>query len=88
MAQVSVRIDDGVKADAEALFARLGLNLPTAIGIFIRQALQCHGLPFEVKEDPFYSSQNVDYLRKVSADYTAGRHFSSHDLLEVRENDE
>jgi len=48
MAQVNFRIDDGVKADAEVLFARLGLNLTTAIGIFIRQAVQCRGLPFEV----------------------------------------
>jgi len=88
MAQVNFRIDDDVKAEAEALFARLGLNLTTAIGIFIRQALQRRGLPFEVKEDPFYSPQNVDYLRKVSADYAVGRHFSPHDLVEVRENDE
>jgi len=88
MAQVNFRVEDSVKADAEALFDRLGLSLSTAIGIFIRQALQCRGLPFEVREDPFYSPQNMNYLRKVSADYAAGRNFSSHSLIEVRESDE
>ena len=88
MAQVNFRIDDDVKTDAEALFDRLGLNLTTAINIFIRQALQCRGLPFDVKEDPFDSPQHVDYLRKVSADYAAGRNFAQHDLAEVHENDE
>ena len=88
MAQVNFRIDDCVKADAEDLFTRLGLNLSTAISMFIRQALQCRGLPFEVREDPFYSPQNMDYLRRVSADYSAGRNFSSHELIEVCESNE
>ena len=81
MAQVNFRIDDSVKADAEDLFTRLGLNLSTAISMFLRQALQCRGLPFEVREDPFYSPQNMDYLRRASADYAAGRNFSSHGLV-------
>lgn len=29
----------------------MGLDLSTATGIFYRQALRCHGLPFEVKVD-------------------------------------
>ena len=41
----------GVKAQAAALFKSLGMDLSTATGIFYRQALRCHGLPFEVKAD-------------------------------------
>ena len=33
------------------LFKSLGMDLSTATGIFYRQALRCHGLPFEVKVD-------------------------------------
>ena len=80
MAKVNFRIDDRMKADAEELFARLGLNLTTAITIFLRQALQCRGLPFEVKEAPFDSPQIMAHLRKASADYDAGRNFSAHDI--------
>lgn len=88
MAQVNFRIDDKVKADADALFARLGMNMSTAVGIFIRQALSHHGLPFEVKEDPFYAPGNLAHLRETSDDYASGRNFSSHELVEVGEADE
>ena len=40
-----------LKAQAAALFKSLGMDLSTATGIFYRQALRCHGLPFEVKAD-------------------------------------
>ena len=40
-----------LKAQAAALFKSLGMDLSTATGIFYRQALRYHGLPFEVKLD-------------------------------------
>ena len=46
--------DDGIDmaiSEAAALFKSLGMDLSTATGIFYRQALRCHGLPFEVKVD-------------------------------------
>ena len=39
------------KPQGAALFKSLGMDLSTATGIFYRQALRCHGLPFEVKVD-------------------------------------
>ena len=83
MAQVNFRIDDEVKENADALFTRLGMNMSTAVTIFIHQALQQNGLPFEVKDDPFYSPENQAYLRKAFEDYKAGRNFTEHELIEV-----
>lgn len=51
MATVTIRIDAALEAEAAALFEELGLDLSTATGIFYRQALRCHGLPFDVKID-------------------------------------
>ena len=81
MAQVNIRIDDEVKANADALFVRLGMNMSTAITIFIHQALQHNGLPFEVKVDPFYDPKNLAHLRKAVADYKDGYNFVEHDLI-------
>ena len=39
------------EASTPTLFKTLGMDLSTATGIFYRQALRCHGLPFEVKVD-------------------------------------
>lgn len=40
-----------MKEQAAALFKSLGMDLSTATGIFYRQALRYHGLPFEVRLD-------------------------------------
>lgn len=52
MATVSaqIRIDAAVKAEAMALFQNLGLDLSTAVNVFLRQCLIHRGLPFRVKE--------------------------------------
>lgn len=48
---MTLRIEPELKSQAAALFQALGMDLSTATGIFYRQALRCHGLPFEVKLD-------------------------------------
>lgn len=48
---LTLRIDPELKMQASELFNALGMDLSTATGIFFRQALRCHGLPFEVKLD-------------------------------------
>lgn len=46
---MTLRMEPELKEQAAALFKSLGMDLSTATGIFYRQALRCHGLPFEVK---------------------------------------
>lgn len=48
---MTLRMEPELKAQAASLFKSLGMDLSTATGIFYRQALRCHGLPFEVKTD-------------------------------------
>jgi len=45
----SVRMDSELKRECESLFGELGMNLTTAINVFLRQSLRVGGLPFEVK---------------------------------------
>ena len=55
MAKVStnISIDAEVKKQAQELFADLGLDLSTAINIFLKKALAWHGIPFDVtREEP------------------------------------
>ncbi len=47
----TLRMEPELKDLAAALFKALGMDLSTATGIFYRQALRCHGLPFDVKID-------------------------------------
>jgi DNA-damage-inducible protein J len=45
---VSIRMDVKLKKDAELLFKELGLNMTTALNVFLKQAVREQCLPFEV----------------------------------------
>ena len=45
---ISIRMDTELKAQAEALFSELGMNLTTAFNIFVRQSLREGKIPFEI----------------------------------------
>ena len=45
---ISIRMDSKVKAQADALFHELGMNLTTAFNIFVRQSLREGRIPFEI----------------------------------------
>lgn len=48
-ATFSVSIDKDIKSQSESIFNELGLNLATAINVFLRKSIQEGGFPFEVK---------------------------------------
>ena len=44
----SVRMDADIKKKCEALYGELGVNLTTAINVFLRQSLRSGGFPFDM----------------------------------------
>jgi len=52
----NIRIDEAVKAEATALFARFGLTLADGVNVFLRVAIEERGLPFDLKLRPTYSA--------------------------------
>ena len=49
---LSIRIDRGLKDEADRIFSMLGMNLTTAITIFVRQAVRQKKIPFEISLYP------------------------------------
>jgi len=43
---ISIRIDEDVKKEAESLFADMGLTLSSATNVFFRQVIRTKGIPF------------------------------------------
>ena len=48
---VTFRVDDELKAQADALFSELGMSLSTAFNIFLRQSVREQQLPFSVTKN-------------------------------------
>lgn len=45
----SVLMDSDIKEQCERLYDELGMNLTTAINVFLRQSLRVGGFPFDVR---------------------------------------
>ena len=48
MAQISVRVDDKVKAEAAKTLEEIGLNMNTAINVFLKAVASERRIPFEL----------------------------------------
>ena len=46
---VNVRIDEKIKTQAEQIFSELGMTLSSATNMFLRAAVRCRGIPFELR---------------------------------------
>lgn len=49
---INIRIDSELKKNAESLFYDLGLNISSAITLFLTAAVNNEGIPFEIKRTP------------------------------------
>lgn len=46
---IYVRLEPGLKEEAETILAQLGIPVSNAVNIFLKQVVMQRGLPFEVK---------------------------------------
>ncbi len=82
VSNVSFRIDSDLKAQADNLFAALGLNMTTAFNIFLRQSVRQGCIPFEITLDT-PNAQTVAAIleaRQMMADKNSKK-FSVEDAL-------
>ena len=65
-----VRIDENLKKQAVELFSQLGMDMSSAMNIFLKQCVMRGGLPFAV-EIPQYKSEVLEAMeeaKKISRD--------------------
>lgn len=83
---VNIRVDEELKRQAEGLLADMGLNMTTAVNIFLRQVLRTGGIPFEIttRADDFYNLANQQRLNRAIDRLEKGLG-TEHELIEVEE---
>ena len=78
---MSSRLDSEVKEQAQQVFNNLGMDMTTAINIFLRQAIQYQGLPFDVRLDE--SRNLLEVLTDLDQNRNMSQSFESiSDLME------
>ena len=82
---LQVRIDSDLRKDAERLFTNAGLDMSSAIRLFLRQSVIRRRLPFEVMSenpDPFWSEANQRVLAESIRSLERGEG-QVHDLIDA-----
>ena len=70
---LNIRTEKEVKEKADQIFSEHGLNMTTAINIFLRTAIREHGIPFSLKLDiPNEATVNAkEEGRRLASDKSA-----------------
>ncbi|MCL2046957.1 MAG: type II toxin-antitoxin system RelB/DinJ family antitoxin [Oscillospiraceae bacterium] len=56
---INIRTDSELKAQAQAVLEDLGLDLSTAINIFLRQVVRKEAIPFEISRSPLSNNNRA-----------------------------
>ena len=62
---INVRLDASLKQEAEELFSSLGLNMTSAISMFLRQAVRDQAIPFRVCKYPQPNATTLAAMREA-----------------------
>ena len=86
---MSIRMDTELKKQAEAMFSDMGLNMTTAMNMFLRQVVRQGRIPFEIATD-IPNAETVAAIKEMddmlSGKITSKRYLSTKELFEDLES--
>lgn len=84
---LNIRTDKDVKEKAEKIFNELGLNMTSAVNIFLRTAIRERGIPFELKLDVPNETTiaAIEEGRKMASDPSSPRYSNIDELRDAFE---
>src|SRR5699024_11921549 len=80
----NIKIDPELKEQAQDLFESLGMNLTTAVNIFLRQSVREQAIPFRIGE-PVPNAETLQAIRDARRGVGLSRGFTS--VKELMEED-
>lgn len=84
---LNIRTDKEIKEKAENIFQELGLNMTTAINMFLRTSIRENGIPFDLKIDTVNDETKlaIEEGRKIADDKTIEGYVSIEELKKALE---
>ena len=85
-AVLQTRVDTETKLEAESLFDSLGLDINTAIRLFLRQSINQQRIPFDIIPPKYNFSEEtlaaIDEARRISKDSSVKSYSNAKELFE------
>lgn len=76
MTTIQIRIDEETKIGAKVILEKLGLDISSAVKIFLKQVRARKGLPFLVLTENGLTVEQEDKIIKVSKEARVGKNVS------------
>lgn len=70
---ITIRMDEALKTQADALFDDLGMSFTTAINVFVKQAVREGRIPFEVTTKPSCGQGGAERIEYGAAAFPSGK---------------
>ena len=79
----SIHIDPTLEREAQELFESLGLNLDTAVNLFLRQSVREQAIPFRIGQQT-YNAETLKAIEEARQDInTSNAYDSVEELMEA-----
>lgn len=81
---VTIRMDENLKKQADVLFSELGMNMSTAFTVFAKQAVREQAIPFNIEITPNAQTlAAIEEVRLMKKDRTVGKSYTdAHEMIE------
>ena len=79
---LNIRTDKEIKEQADKIFSELGLNMTTAINIFLRTTIRENGIPFPLKLEATNDTTiaAIEEGRRIASDPSVKGYLNMEDL--------
>lgn len=72
MTSLSIRMEDETKAGFDKFCDEIGLSVSSVFNMFAKKVVREQRIPFEINANPFYSEENMKFLRESIAQDKSG----------------
>lgn len=75
---ITIRVDEDTKDSANKIFKEVGIDMSTAVNMFLKQVIRSNGIPFAITADK-PNKKTIDAFKEL--DEGGGKAFTSIDSL-------
>lgn len=65
---LQLRVDEQLRSEADGVLREIGMDLPSAVRLFLTKVVQTRSIPFDLTASPRFAEVNVDATTQAKMD--------------------
>ena len=83
---INIRIDSNLKRKSDILFKELGLNMTTAISMFLTKCVNTASIPFKIEKTNKELLESIEESDQIINDIKSGKRMGYKNIEELRKS--